>query len=112
MIGRLEGRKGENPGFQEYAMLSNRRGKMLYKEKFSEVFPVDDAISVQIEHSHGNIEVRGWDEQELKLDGEKIVRAKTEELAREYANGMKVEITSKDDRIYVKTIRPELSPQE
>ena len=88
---------------------SRRRGKMPYEEEFSEVFPAGDATSIHIEHSHGNVEVRGWDESELKLDGEKIVRAKNEELAQEYASQMKVEITREGDRIYVKTIRPELS---
>ena len=91
---------------------SRRRGKMPYEEEFSEVFPTDDETSIHIEHSHGNVEVQGWDEPELKLDGEKIVRAKNEELAKEYASQMKVEITRKGDRIYVKTIRPELSSKE
>jgi len=89
---------------------SQGREEMLYEETFSEVFPAGDATSVQIEHSHGNVEVQGWDEPELKLDGEKIVRATTKELAKEYANQMKVEIMREGDRIYVKTIRPELSP--
>lgn len=85
---------------------------MPYEEIFSEMFPASEAISVQIEHSHGNVEVQGWDKQELKLDGEKIVQAKTEDLAREYASQMKVEITQESDRIYVKTVRQKLSSQE
>ena len=96
----------------ENSRQSRRREKMPYEETFSESVSLGDATSVQIEHSHGNVEVQGWDEPELKLDGEKIVRAKTEELAREYASQMKVEITREGDKIYVKTIRPELSFQE
>jgi len=77
-----------------------------YEEEFSEQLSAEGVTDISIEHSHGNIEVQGWDKQELKLDGVKIVRAKTQELAEEYAQQMRVEMTRDGDKINIRTIRP------
>lgn len=83
-----------------------------YEENFSAQLSGEGITNISIEHSHGNIEVRAHDEQELKLDGVKIVRAKTPELAEEYAQQMRVEMTRDGDKINIRTIRPDFDSKE
>ncbi len=100
----------------EYSEQSELEDTMRYEERYEEAFSeqlsAEGITDISIEHSHGNIEVRGWDEQELKLDGVKIVRAKTQELAEEYAHEMRVEMTRDGDEINIRTIRPEFDSKK
>jgi hypothetical protein len=81
-------------------------GNATIEQDFSESMPTEAETGIDISHSHGNISVKGWDRDEVKIEGKKIVKAKDEETARMYAEQMKVEVKSEDDRIVVKTIRP------
>jgi hypothetical protein len=81
-----------------------------FEQTFSQAMPTRDEIDIEISHSHGNITMKGWEKEEVVLEGQKIVRARDRETARLYAEQMKVEIKSKGDRIFVRTIRPEPDP--
>ena len=85
-------------------------GNATIEQDFSESMPTEAETGIDISHSHGNISVKGWDRDEVKIEGKKIVKAKDEETARMYAEQMKVEIKSEGDKIVVKTIRPK--PEE
>lgn len=82
----------------------------VYEQTFTESMPTKTETDIDISHSHGNITVRGWDRDEVKIEGKKMVRAKDLETARTYAAQMKVEIKSEGDRIIVRTLRPEKDP--
>ena len=69
--------------------------------------PTATETDIEISHAHGNVTVKGWDREEVKLEGKKIVKAKDEETAQRYAEQMKVEIISEDGKIIVRAIRPE-----
>ncbi len=97
--------EGENGMFSGIA--KRFTGSEVVQEAFSQSVATGDETAIDISHSHGNIAVRGWDKNEVKIEGEKIVGAKDEETARMYAEQMKVEIESEDGRIIVRTIRPE-----
>jgi hypothetical protein len=81
-------------------------GNATIEQDFSESMPTEAETGIDISHSHGNISVKGWDRDEVRIEGKKIVKAKDEETAQMYAEQMKVEIKSEGDRIVVKTIRP------
>ena len=83
---------------------------VVFEQPFSETLPVQEETDIDISHSHGHISVKGWDKEEVKLEGKKIVRAADRETARMYAEQMKVEITSNEHGTTVRTIRPE--PEE
>lgn len=85
-------------------------GNATIEQDFSESMPTEAETGIDISHSHGNISVKGWDRDEVKIEGKKIVKAKDEETARMYAEQVKVEIKSEGDKIVVKTIRPK--PEE
>jgi len=79
----------------------------VFEQTFSQAMPTKNEADIDISHSHGNITVKGWDEEEVKLEGKKIVKARDKETAQMYAEQMKVEIKSEGGRIIVRTIRPE-----
>ncbi len=76
-----------------------------YEEPFEEQRDIAGE-RVTIEHSHGNIQIRGWDRDDLKITGKKVVRARDLETAENFANSMKVEISENRGEIEIKTIRP------
>lgn len=92
-------------------LLTNLTDGVVFEQPISESVPAKTEVEIDISHSHGNITVKGWDEDEVKLEGRKIVKARDEETARMYAEQMKVEIKSEDDKIIVRTIRPERDMQ-
>jgi len=81
-------------------------GNATIEQDFSESMPTEAETGIDISHSHGNISVKGWDRDEVKIAGKKIVKAKDEETARMYAEQLRVEIKSEGGKIVVKTIRP------
>jgi hypothetical protein len=76
------------------------------QQDFSESMPTEAETGIDISHSHGSISVKGWDRDEVKIEGKKIVKARDEETAQMYAKQMRVEIKSEGGSIIVKTIRP------
>ena len=57
-------------------------GSEVVEENFLESVQTGAETSIDISHSHGNIIVRGWDEDEVRIEGVKIVKAVDEETAR------------------------------
>lgn len=99
--------KGEEGGTEVSSNLADLfTGNATIEQDFSESMPTEAETGIDISHSHGNISVKGWDRDEVRIEGKKIVKAKDEETARMYAEQMKVEIKSEGDKIVVKTIRP------
>jgi len=97
-----EGEEGMSSGIFSFIT-----GSAAVKQDFSESMSVEDETIMEISHSHGNITVKGWDRDEVKLEGRKSVKARDEETARMYAEQMRVEVKSEGGRIIVTTIRPE-----
>lgn len=100
----VEEEKGENRMSLDFESFVGD-GEVVEQE-FSESMPTDNETDMVISHSHGHIIVKGWDRDEVKLEGKKTVSARDQETARMYAQQMRVEIESQDGRIIVKTIRP------
>jgi DUF4097 and DUF4098 domain-containing protein YvlB len=104
------GRQPEKEAEGEEGMFSDLvdffTGSEVVEENFLESVQTGAETSIDISHSHGNITVRGWDEDEVRIEGVKTVKAVDEETARMYAEMMQVEIESEGDTITVRTIRP------
>ena len=61
---------------------------------------------VKIIHSHGSLDIEGWDGAGFDLSGEKIVRAKNRELASEYSQSIQISMEEKKGVTIFKTERP------
>lgn len=78
-------------------------------ERVEESFRDEMAVArnpIAIAHSHGDIHVRGWDRDVVKIEGRKVVRARDLATATEYLHSMKVEITSNGGTTRIETVRP------
>ena len=71
-----------------------------YKEDFHKSFPLQPGGSVSVENSNGSIEIAGWDQNTVEINGTKY--ASTEGLLSE----LRVEMTGSAGSVQVRTIRP------
>jgi len=101
-----EGGTGLLSGLKELFIGTDETNGAVFEQDFSQSMSAKAETHLVISHSHGNIVIKGWDKDEMKLEGKKIVSARDEETAQIYAEQMKVEMKSKDGKIVVKTIRP------
>lgn len=79
-------------------------------EKFSRTetkfFTISPTGKVTVENVNGSIKVEAWDKNQVSLEVTKTVRASDSEEAEEYFADLRVDITSGDDFLYVKTHYP------
>jgi len=72
-----------------------------------------ERVNLKIEHQHGDIEVVSWTENAVLVEYQKTVWAENEEMAREIASGIHIQIESDDapvngeTLVSIKTIYPE-----
>ena len=72
------------------------------EEKFEDRLDASDASSISIDHAHGNIEVRGWDKDEVVIKGVKIGTGSHSDNL----DDIRVEMSRQGSEVRVELIRP------
>ncbi|HEX5430890.1 MAG TPA: DUF4097 family beta strand repeat-containing protein [Bryobacteraceae bacterium] len=71
-----------------------------YQEDFHYSYPLSAQGRVTIQNFNGSVEISGWDQNNVEIDGTKYARSQQE------LSGLKVEIDSSADAIAIRTVRP------
>src|SRR5690242_18157268 len=71
-----------------------------YKEDFHKSFPLQPGGTVSVENSNGSIEIVGWDQNTVEINGTKY--ASTEGLL----SDLRVEMSGSAGSVHVRTVRP------
>jgi hypothetical protein len=66
--------------------------------------------SVYIKARIGDLYVQGWDESRVEVEAEKLVQARSEAQARRRYQQIKIEFTSNDEQVQLRTIFPPRRP--
>jgi len=77
------------------------------KESFHETLSREGAVKLSVSNRNGSIEVSPWQEEEIKIEATKQIKAADKRKAKEYAGKLKIEIFREGREIIVRTIRPE-----
>ena len=90
-------------------LLSYQRGAAYtLEESFQETLPQEEATKLSVSNRNGNIEVSPWQEEKIRIEAIKKIKAANKKKAREYAEELKIEISREGRKIIIRTIRPEL----
>jgi DUF4097 and DUF4098 domain-containing protein YvlB len=81
--------------------------KEKYEEKFTKTESLDRDGRVTISNVSGRIEVRSWDENQVKIDAVKISRADSLEKAKENAAKVAIEVTKTGNMLRIETRYPD-----
>ncbi len=89
-------------------VLFSRKGTAYtLKESFQETLPQEGATKLSVSNRNGNIVISPWQEDTIRIEATKKIKAANKKKAREYAEELKIEISREGNEIIVRTIRPE-----
>ncbi len=77
------------------------------EESFQKTLLQEGATKLSVSNRNGNIEVSPWQEDSIRIEATKKIKAANKKKAREYAEELKIEISREGNEIIVRTIRPE-----
>jgi hypothetical protein len=77
-----------------------------YKEKFDKTVALAKDGKVEVSNVSGDIEIKTWDRNEVKIDALKVSKANTKEKAKANADLVKIVVTKEDGLVRVKTEYP------
>jgi DUF4097 and DUF4098 domain-containing protein YvlB len=86
--------------------LSASLAKEKYEEKFEKVMPLAKEGKVDISNVSGNIEVRTWGQDQVKIQALKVSQASSMAKAKENAEKVKIEITEEGNVLRIETKYP------
>jgi DUF4097 and DUF4098 domain-containing protein YvlB len=84
-------------------------GKVKYEEKFAKTEAIAGDGKVDIRNVSGDVEVKTWDRDEVKIDGMKTSRASSMEKAKENAAKVKIDVKRANGVLMICTIYPKPS---
>ena len=85
------------------------QGKVKHEETFAKTESLSRDGKVEIRNISGDVEVKTWDRDEVKIDALKTSRATSKEKAKENATKVKIEVTRENGILMVKTKYPKPS---
>ena len=88
---------------------ASAQGKVKHEEKFEKTESLARDGKVEIRNVSGDVEVKTWDRDEVKIDALKTSRASSMEKAKENASKVKIEVTREDGVLKVWTKYPKPS---
>lgn len=88
---------------------ASAQGKVKHEEKFTKTEGIAGDGKVEIRNISGDVEVKTWDRNEVKIDWLKTSRASTMEKAKEYAAKVKIEVKKENGVLKVWTTYPKPS---
>jgi hypothetical protein len=71
-----------------------------YTEDFHHAYPLKPGGRLSVENFNGTIEISGWNENSIQIDGTKF--APTQELR----DAIKIDINAQPESVYIRTVRP------
>ena len=80
-----------------------------YKEEFERIIKIKEGGHLSLKNTNGEIKVKSWEENKIKIMSTKKGRGFTSGDAREKANQVKIEINEKNNEVYIDTIYPRRS---
>ena len=83
--------------------------KQKYEEKFEKTESIARDGKVEVRNVSGDVEVKTWDRNEVKIDALKISKASTMEKAKEYAQKVKIEVFKENGILKIETKYPKPS---
>jgi len=81
--------------------------KQKFEEPFSQTEPLEPGGKVEVRNISGDIQVRTWEKNEVKIEALKVSRAESKEKAEENARKVKINVYREDGILKVKTEYPE-----
>ncbi len=78
-----------------------------YEEKFGKTVAMAKDGTVDLTNVAGDIEVKSWDRDEVKIEALKVSKAGTSDKAREDAEKVRIEVEKKNGTVRIKTEYPE-----
>lgn len=90
-------------------LILTTRDKFIIEETYLLEAPLPELL--RVENSHGNVEIIGWDENEIKIHFQKEIRAKKEKKASEISEKIRIITDKNPERIFISTNRGELESQ-
>ena len=88
---------------------ASAQGKVKHEEKFEKTESLARDGKVEIRNVSGDVEVKTWDRDEVKIDALKTSKASSMEKAKENASKVKIEVTRENGVLKVGTIYPKPS---
>ena len=85
---------------------ASAQGKVKHEETFEKTESLARDGKVEIRNVSGNVEVKTWDRNEVKIDALKVSRATSMEKARENAQKVNIEVTREDGILKVASVYP------
>lgn len=83
--------------------------KEKYEEKFEKTVSLDQAGKVRLKNIAGNIEIKTWNRNEVKIDALKVSKASSLSKAEENAQKVKIEVNKSGDLLEIETDYPKHS---
>jgi hypothetical protein len=80
-----------------------------YEEKFEKTESIAKDGKVEVRNVSGEIEVKTWDRNEVKIDALKVARASNIEKAKENAQRVKIEVTRENGILKIESVYPKPS---
>lgn len=77
-----------------------------YEEKFEKILQIKEGGHLSLKNANGEIKVKSWEENKVKIMATKKGKGFTSGDAREKANQVKIEINEKNNEVYIDTIYP------
>jgi DUF4097 and DUF4098 domain-containing protein YvlB len=74
-----------------------------YKEDFHYSYPLTPGGTLSLENFNGQVEISGWDQNEVEVNGTKYASSK------EYLDEMKIDVGATPGVVRIRTIRPSMS---
>jgi DUF4097 and DUF4098 domain-containing protein YvlB len=88
---------------------ASAQGRVKHEETFAKTESLDRDGKVEIRNVSGNVEVKTWDRNEVKIDALKVSRASSAAKAEENAAKVKIEVTRENGILKVETEYPKPS---
>jgi hypothetical protein len=88
---------------------ASAQGKVKHEETFTKTESLARDGKVEIRNVSGNVEVKTWDRDEVKIDALKTSKASSMEKAKENASKVKIEVTRENGVLKIGTIYPKPS---
>ncbi len=78
------------------------------EESFQKTLLQEGATKLSVSNRNGNIVISPWQEDSIRIEATKKIKAANKKKAREYAEELKIEISREGNEIIIRTIRPDL----
>ena len=77
-----------------------------HREKFQETYSVEAGIEFILDNTNGSVYVESWDRNEVRVEAEKIVKARSRREAEEIMEQVRIEVEQTRNHLEIRTKYP------